>query len=373
MKKKQKITTGAMIAFGLFSMPNIVAHADSGIIKENMTVKNDNGEKRELKADETLDLKREDRDSYVVSVDKKEFSVDKEHILKTTHDVEKSLTVTSTGMTLKSTPEVFGSSLISLSEGEVVTRIKGTKEVSGFVKVQTKQNVQGWVLKSSLKVNYKEVPVTHKAYIKDDSQKGKGLLYREEIRIVEFKEGKYVIKEGKRTLLVEEASVSFTQPKKRLPKPKPLPKRVEKTEYKPNTVEASPRTSPEITPSAVDESLADSLISTGSQFLGVPYVWGGTSPSGFDCSGFTQYVLARNGIAVPRVASAQATLGAEVSRGDLQKGDMVYFQTYKPGVSHVGFYVGNGRFLHAGGDRVQISGLDEPYWSTRYLFAKRVL
>ena len=374
MNKKQKITTGAVVAFGLFAVPSIVAHADSGIVKDTLTVENEKGDKQELKANETLHLKRENKDVYVVEVDKKEFKVDKEKILKTINHVEKSLTVTSTNMTLKSTPDVFGTTLIQLSEGEVVTRVSDTKEESGFVKVQTKQNVEGWVLKSSLKVNYKEVPVTHKAYIKDDSQKDKGFPYREEIQIVGFKENKYEIKNGDTTLLVEEKSVSFTQPAKRIPKPKPKPKPVVRTESTASNVQSpvSSSTQPESTPSPHNGSIADGLISTGSQFLGVPYVWGGTSPSGFDCSGFTQYVLAEHGISVPRVASGQATVGTTVSRGSLQKGDMVYFETYKPGPSHVGFYIGNGQFLHAGGDRVQISDMNNSYWSTRYLFAKRV-
>lgn len=371
MNKKQKITTGAVVAFGLFAVPSIVAHADSGVVKETTTVENKKGDKEELKANETLHLKRENKDVYVVEIDKKEYQVEKERILKTINHVEESLTVTSTNMTLKSTPDVFGSTLIQLSEGEVVTRIPDTKEKSGFVKIQTKQNVEGWVLKSSLKVNYKEVPVTHKAYIKDDSQKDKGFPYREEIQIVGFKDNKYEIKNGDATLLVEEESVSFTQPAKRVPKPKPNPVvRAESTTS--NAPSTASSTQPDNAPSPHNGSVADGLISTGSQFLGVPYVWGGTSPSGFDCSGFTQYVLSKHGISVPRVASGQATVGTTVSRGSLQKGDMVYFETYKPGPSHVGFYIGNGQFLHAGGDRVQISNMNDSYWSTRYLFAKRV-
>lgn len=380
MKMKQKIRTGAFLALGLFSIPSIVAHADSGIVKKDMTVENEKGEKQDIEADTLIELKKEEKDAYVVEVDKKEFRVDKGQVLKTINHVEKSLTVTSTGITLKSKPSVFGSALIPLSEGDVVTRIKNVEEESGFVKVKTEQNVEGWLLLSALNVNFKEVPVTHKAYIKDDSQKDKGLSYRVGIEIVGFKEGKYLVRTKEDVVLVPETSVSFTQPKKRVPKPKPQPK--PQVQSEPELVVKSEPTSPiehvsTVSPSGNEasshnSSLADDLISLGSQFLGVPYVWGGTSPNGFDCSGFTQYVLTRHGISAPRVASGQATMGTHVNRESLQKGDMVYFETYKPGPSHVGFYIENGQFLHSGGDRVQISSLNEPYWSTRYLFARRV-
>ncbi|WP_392486837.1 NlpC/P60 family protein [Haloimpatiens sp. FM7315] len=110
------------------------------------------------------------------------------------------------------------------------------------------------------------------------------------------------------------------------------------------------------------------VVSYATNFLGVPYVWGGTSPSGFDCSGFVQYVYAHFGVNLPRVASAQAGVGASVSRSNLQAGDLVFFG--KGNIHHVGMYVGNGCYIHAPrtGDNVKISPLNR----SDFACAKRV-
>lgn len=111
------------------------------------------------------------------------------------------------------------------------------------------------------------------------------------------------------------------------------------------------------------------IIADAQKYLGVPYVWGGSTPSGFDCSGFTQYVMKENGIQIPRTAAEQYVAGTPVNKADLKVGDLVFFTTYKPGASHVGFYMGNGKFIHAssGADQVTISNLDEKYYVEHYI------
>jgi peptidoglycan DL-endopeptidase CwlO len=105
---------------------------------------------------------------------------------------------------------------------------------------------------------------------------------------------------------------------------------------------------------------SNAVIAYASNFLGVPYVWGGTTPAGFDCSGFVQYVFAHFGISLPRVASAQQMVGTYVSREDLQPGDLVFFG--EP-AHHVGIYVGNGCMINAPhtGDVVRIAPLNSDF------------
>jgi len=105
------------------------------------------------------------------------------------------------------------------------------------------------------------------------------------------------------------------------------------------------------------------------RLLGVPYRWGGDSPSGFDCSGFVRYVYAHFGLSLPHSSYADFGLGRQVSRGSLRPGDLVFFD----GVGHVGMYVGGGRFIHAPhtGTSVQVTSLAEPWYSSSYDGARR--
>ncbi len=105
------------------------------------------------------------------------------------------------------------------------------------------------------------------------------------------------------------------------------------------------------------------------QYLGTPYVWGGASPRGFDCSGFTMYVYAQVGVSLPHNAATQYGMGVPVSRSDLQPGDLVFFY----GLGHVGLYIGGGSFIHAPhtGDVVKISSLSGSYASS-FVGARRI-
>ena len=120
-------------------------------------------------------------------------------------------------------------------------------------------------------------------------------------------------------------------------------------------------------------SKGQAIVNTAKKYLGVPYVWGGTSPKGFDCSGLVQYVCSQNGISVPRVAASQKGAGKSVSRANLQPGDLVFFGNGGR-ISHVGIYVGNGNMIHAPqtGDVVKISSINSSYRVARYAGAVRV-
>jgi len=123
---------------------------------------------------------------------------------------------------------------------------------------------------------------------------------------------------------------------------------------------------------ARSSALASSLTRSAMRFLGTPYSFGGTSTRGFDCSGFVQHVFALMGVHLPRTADAQYDAGRTIA-GAMRPGDLVFFQTYTAGVSHVGIYLGNDRFVHASSSQgVTVSSLHESYWAARYLGAKRV-
>lgn len=125
-----------------------------------------------------------------------------------------------------------------------------------------------------------------------------------------------------------------------------------------------------------DVTVGQSLADLAAHQIGLRYRFGGTSPkTGFDCSGLVQYVLRERGITIGRDTTAQWKAGVEVSRDNLIPGDLVFFQnTYRRGLSHVGVYAGNGRFIDAVDERLGVkeNSLSNPYWDTRFYGARRV-
>ncbi|BAC14858.1 peptidoglycan hydrolase (DL-endopeptidase II family) (cell wall-binding protein) [Oceanobacillus iheyensis HTE831] len=115
----------------------------------------------------------------------------------------------------------------------------------------------------------------------------------------------------------------------------------------------------------------DKLISTAKSLNGTPYVWGGSTPSGFDCSGFIYHVYNKAGKDISRTSS-QGYFDRSYYVNSPQKGDLVFFKnTYKSGISHLGIYIGNNQFIHAGSSGVQITSLDNSYWSKHFDSFKR--
>ncbi|WP_317845671.1 C40 family peptidase [Bacillus sp. S3] len=119
-------------------------------------------------------------------------------------------------------------------------------------------------------------------------------------------------------------------------------------------------------------TLGDKVTNIALEYIGVPYVWGGTSPSGFDCSGYTSYTYKQAGVTLPRTAADQYTKGQAVSKSNLQEGDLVFFSTYKAGASHVGIYLENNKFVHASSNGVKVSSLTESYYANTYIGSKRI-
>lgn len=196
------------------------------------------------------------------------------------------------------------------------------------------------------------------------------------IEVSAFRQGWFAVKSGDIAGFVSGDSLDLTL-EKEAPKPvvKTPPKEEKKTE---GTAKEDADSKTEDSSSTVVNGSGSDIASFAMQFVGVPYVYGGASPSGFDCSGFTRYVFAQFGVKLPHGATPQLGSGVEVSRDNLQPGDLVFFQgTYatSSAASHCGIYIGDGQFIHSassGNRGITISNLSDSYYSRHYLTARRV-
>lgn len=142
-----------------------------------------------------------------------------------------------------------------------------------------------------------------------------------------------------------------------------------------SVVETQPTPPPVITtppPAQSASGTVKDIINLAMSLQGTPYVWGGSTPNGFDCSGFLYYVYSKAGVNIPRTN----TVGYDARSYEVSKpqvGDLVFFaNTYQAGISHAGIYIGDNKFIHAGGDRVQVTSLNDSYWSKHFDSFKRL-
>ena len=121
-------------------------------------------------------------------------------------------------------------------------------------------------------------------------------------------------------------------------------------------------------------AIGKKIVDTAFRYKGVPYVWGGTTRSGMDCSGFVQRVFAKDNIHLPRTAREQSRLGKYIPKSKLKPGDLLFFRTYAPYISHVGIYIGNGKFIqeNSGVGTVTVNSLSNEYFERTYAFAKSI-
>ncbi|WP_462331709.1 C40 family peptidase [Schwartzia sp. (in: firmicutes)] len=126
----------------------------------------------------------------------------------------------------------------------------------------------------------------------------------------------------------------------------------------------------------LEKSNVDALIRTAKKYIGTKYRFGGTTPKGFDCSGFLQYVFKQHGYTLPRTADEQFKLGKNIkTQKELVPGDLVFFSTYEKGASHCGLYIGNGKFIHVSSSKgVRIDELsDRYYWKSHWYGGKHIV
>lgn len=143
------------------------------------------------------------------------------------------------------------------------------------------------------------------------------------------------------------------------------------TKFREKTAEESNKT--ENTSNVASSGNGSSVVATANQYIGSRYIYGGTDPSGFDCSGFTSYVYKKYGVSLSRTAAGQYSNGVAVSKGELQPGDLVMFG--KSGINHVGIYIGGGKMIHAANPSrgVTTDTINSGYYGTNYVGARRIL
>ena len=124
---------------------------------------------------------------------------------------------------------------------------------------------------------------------------------------------------------------------------------------------------------AMSTKHADKVVTTGKKYIGTPYKYGGTTPKGFDCSGFVGYTVKKaTGTNLPRASKSMYNKGQKVAKSKLKKGDLVFFNTSGKGISHVAIYIGSNKVIHSVSKGVKIDSLNSSYWKKRYVGAKRI-
>jgi len=122
---------------------------------------------------------------------------------------------------------------------------------------------------------------------------------------------------------------------------------------------------------AKSTTVSKSVVAQAMKLRSIPYVFGGTTPNGFDCSGFVQYAFKKSGKSISRTTLSQFAQSKKVSSP--KPGDLVFFKnTYRKGISHVGIYIGNNKFVHAGGKQSQVTSLSNSYWKSKFHSFKRL-
>jgi len=117
------------------------------------------------------------------------------------------------------------------------------------------------------------------------------------------------------------------------------------------------------------------IVKVANAQIGKKYKWGSAGPSSFDCSGFTSYIYKNGaGISLPRTSVSQSKVGIKISRNQLKSGDLVFFNTSGKGISHVGMYIGDSKFIHASTSKgVRIDSLNSSYYKSKFVTASRII
>ena len=288
--------------------------------------------------------------------------------------------VTGSGLRLRSKATTNSATLDSASKGEVAVVLDKSGDWykviynqqegymhADYLEVSTKENVElGYGVVNGSSVNLRKGPGTTYATV---AKAAKG----DQAYIIGINTGWYKVIYGENVCYVRSDYMDLTEvPYENKDSAKsPLFFRGGKSTGVPVSASALKDAQNVVTPSNV----GDKMVEIAKKCLGVPYVWGGESMRGFDCSGLVYYVLKNLGYSPNRTASTQYKMGTYVAKSDLKAGDLVFFAgTSASGISHVGIYVGEGKFIHAPstGDVVKYSDLTSGYYANHYYGARRI-
>ncbi len=372
------------LPLGLFALCaiSVVGMKDTGVFINEHVQKTYSGNEIEFAIGEKVEILQNKGNEYYIQKGKAKVTIPQEKILLTEVDVP-------TYKIVKASPilDDNGKIIRSLFVDEYAVGIS-IDDTKAKIKCNdgTVGNVDRLAIKkvSDKRNNVTEVQVKNNTVAKSDNGKKLNLNKNQVVNVIDFNNGLFVIQDNGNFYNVEAKNLNIVSG---LKVDKAVAVKVDaKSDLSfdekeiQEVIKNKDKVNKEIKEvkkaSSVNPSIAAKVINSAENKLGSTYVYGDTGKDGYDCSGLV-YSIYNNelGISIPRSSVSQSTFGKQVSKSDLQEGDLVFFNTVGNGVSHVGIYVGDGKFIHAssGQGKVMTSSLDEGYYQERYVNATRVL
>ena len=369
------------LPLGLFALcaVSIVGMKDTGVFINEHVQKTYSGNEIDFSIGEKVEVLERKGNDFFIQKGKAKVTIPQDKILLTEVNVP-------TYQIVKASPilDDNGKIIRSLFVDEYAVGISVDNTTA---KIKCNDGTVGNVNRNALKKvadkrnNVTEVEVKNNTVARSDNGKKINLNRKQVVDVIDYKNGNFVIDEKGTSYNVEAKDLNLVSGVK-----------VEKVQYNKDesilssdekNIEEAIRNKEELKVNfeskkvpAASASIVARVISSAENKLGSTYVYGDTGSEGFDCSGLVYSIYNDElGISIPRSSRTQSTFGKQVSKSDLQEGDLVFFNTTGNGVSHVGIYVGDGKFIHAssGQGKVMTSSLTEGYYQERYVHATRVL
>ena len=369
------------LPLGLFALcaVSIVGMKDTGVFINEHVQKAYSGNEIDFSIGEKVEVLERKGNDYFVQKGKAKVTIPQDKILLTEVNVP-TYKVVKASPILKKKKKIIRSLFVDeyavgVSVNNDKVKIKcndgtvGNVDVKALKKVADKRN------------NATNVEVKNKTVATSDNGKKLNLNKKQVVNVVDFADGLFVIEDNGANYNVPAKDLDIVSGLKVEKAPEidnaslvsNDEKEIQEAIKNKNVIKVNFETKKAPGPNA---STAAKVISSAEEKLGSTYVYGDTGKAGFDCSGLVYSIYNDElGISIPRSSITQSTFGQQVSKSDLQEGDLVFFNTTGNGVSHVGIYVGDGKFIHAssGQGKVMTSSLSEEYYQDRYVNATRVL